>query len=155
MNSILRIFVPVMWSLMMYPATNAQVRGGRGPVAPVVARPHPPIHEPIPNSPPNSQGTHAGNGAHACCQATVVHPNPVGQEISRTRAFASTVNPGCRNGAPGLGFDYPHLAAICGNWILRPPIGSYGSVAPYYSSAPIDYTGDYNTPDSDPYANQH
>lgn len=156
MNAILRVVVPVLGSLMIYSATNAQVRGGRGPIAPVVARPQPPAHQPIliPKSPPNKPGTQLRAGAQACCQTPVAHTVPVGQEISRIRAYASTVNPGCRNGAPGLGFDYPHLAAICGRSILRPPLGNFGYGAPYYSFAPVDYGSDSYTPDSDSSANQ-
>jgi hypothetical protein len=155
MNAIFKVVLPVLGSFMIYSATNAQVRGGRGPVTPVVVRPQPLAHAPIPKTPPNKPGTQIRGGAQSCCQAPVVPTLPVGQEISRIRAHASAVSPGCRNGAPGLGFDVPHLAAICGNSILRPPIGNFGYGAPYYSSyAPIDYGGDSNTPDSDPYANQ-
>jgi hypothetical protein len=154
MNAIFKVVLPVLGSFMIYSATNAQVRGGRGPVAPVVARPQPPAHVPIPKSPPRSPGTQARTRVHTCCQTQGVPTYPVGQEISGIRAYASTVNPRCSTGVPGLGFDYPHLAAICGSSLLPASPGNFGIGAPYYPYGSIDYGGDSLPPDSDSSANQ-
>jgi hypothetical protein len=51
---------------------------------------------------------------HAVQQVRVIRISPAGRATSSFSSFANSVSFGGTNGVPGLGFDYPHLAAISG-----------------------------------------
>src|SRR5258707_12926464 len=61
------------------------------------------------------------SGARAGRQATVIQISPSGRNVSGTGSFANSFNFTGQNGVPGLGFDYPHLAAVGGNFRGNPP----------------------------------
>ena len=48
-------------------------------------------------------------------QVRVMQFSASGRLIPGSSAFANSVNFGTANGVPGLGFDYPHLAAVSGS----------------------------------------
>jgi hypothetical protein len=61
------------------------------------------------------------SGARAARQATVIQISPSGRNVSGTGSFANSFNFTGQNGVPGLGFDFPHLAAVGGNFRFNPP----------------------------------
>src|ERR1700732_1690858 len=61
------------------------------------------------------------SGARGVRPATVIQISPSGRTFSSTGSFANSINFGDGNGVPGLGFDYPHLAAVGGNSRGNPP----------------------------------
>jgi hypothetical protein len=97
-------------------AAQAQGRGGSGAmsarVAPMPAR----------TARASTQSSAAVlPGARSARQASVIQISPSGRTISGTGSFANSFDFGSENGVPGLGFDYPHLAAVSGNFPGNPP----------------------------------
>ncbi len=137
-------------SILACSVAGAQVRGGAGAAPAPVAQ------------------TGPVTGARAARLAAVIRvsPNGHGTNGRGNRGFspyANSVTFGSENGVPGLGFDYPHLAAISGGLHNNPPAGfrrgghhAQGSVVPifyggypYYPYLPygIDSPGlDYDQP---------
>lgn len=54
-------------------------------------------------------------GSRTVQPTRVMQISASGRVIPITSSFANSVNFGVANGVPGLGFDYPHLAAISGS----------------------------------------
>ena len=98
----------VIMTLLACSAAGAQTRGGRSGMAPMPAR----------VAPVRSMPAGRASGARAPRQATVIAPN--GRAIP-SDSFGNSVNFGDQIGVPGLGFDYPHLAAVSGNFRNNPP----------------------------------
>jgi hypothetical protein len=69
----------------------------------------------------NLSGAPVSSGARGVRPATVIQISPSGRTFSSTGSFANSINFGDGNGVPGLGFDYPHLAAVGGNFRGNPP----------------------------------
>ena len=63
----------------------------------------------------SSGAANISTGAQAPRHATVIRILPTRRVASSFLPTASSVSFGSENGVPGLGFDYPHLAAISGS----------------------------------------
>jgi len=98
----------VIITLLACSAAGAQTRGGRS-AAPMPAR----------VAPMRSMPAGRASGARASRQATTIAPN--GRSIPSGDSFGNSGNFGGEIGVPGLGFDYPHLAAVGGNFRTNPP----------------------------------
>jgi len=75
--------------------------------------------------PPGNSVAQPATGGQANRQVFMVHvihivPNL--PQTPNTRPFENIVSLESENGVPGLGFDYPHLAAISGNFPFNPPV---------------------------------
>src|SRR5882762_3085317 len=99
-------------------SVEAQTRGGGSRVMP--AR--------VASMPVASMGRASGSsvapissGARSARQGTVIQISPSGRNVSGTGSFANSFNFTGQNEVPGLGFDYPHLAAVGGNFRGNPP----------------------------------
>jgi hypothetical protein len=146
----------VIVTLLACSAAGAQTRGGASPnvsvarVAPMRMAP-PARGSGLPSGP-------AASGAHGPRQARVIQVAPSGRVTSGTGSFENSANFADQNGVPGLGFDYPHLAAVGGNFPGNPP--SFGRDShrqdnfitpvffggfPYYSDYP-DYQQEQQQP---------
>ena len=96
-------------------AAEAQTRGGGSLAMPARFAPMPVARAARPSSAPVS------SGARGARQGTVIQISPSGRTFSSTGSFAGSTNFADENGVPGLGFDYPHLAAVAGNFRGNPP----------------------------------
>jgi len=99
-------------------AVEAQTRGGGSPAMPARVAPMPAAR---PARAPAPSGVSVSSGARAARQASVIQISPSGRIVSGTGSFANSGNFAGENGVPGLGFDYPHLAAVGGNSRGNPP----------------------------------
>jgi len=99
-------------------AVEAQTRGGGSPAMPARVAPMPAAR---PARAPAPSGVSVSSGARAARQASVIQISPSGRIVSGTGSFANSGNFAGENGVPGLGFDYPHLAAVGGNFRGNPP----------------------------------
>lgn len=106
--------VAVVGMLLACFAAGAQPRGGGSSVVPgrVV---------PMPARGFSRSGAPVSSGVHMARQGTVIRTSPNGRMLSNTGSFGSPVNFAGGNAVPGLGFDYPHLAAVGGNFRGNPP----------------------------------
>jgi len=84
------------------------------------------------------------SGTQAYQHAAVVQIAPDGHHTAFNRQLACIVNLDSVIAVPGLGFDYPHLAAISGNFPFNPPIepGRNGPSPHFFG--PIFFTDDPN-----------
>jgi hypothetical protein len=155
MNRILNFVVPALGGLLVCSPTCAQMRGARASASPIPTRPLPPTHMATIVRPPGNSVAQPATGGQANRQVLMVHvihiaPNP--SQTPNTRPFENTVSFESENEVPGLGFDYPHLAAISGNFPFNPPVegvgrGAHNFVTPIffggnpYFSGPIDTSG--------------
>jgi len=96
-------------------AAKAQRRGA-SPAMP--ARVAPPVVRTARVSTPSAS---VSPGARATRQGMVIQISPNGSTVSSIGSFANSIDFGSENGVPGLGFDYPHLAAVSGNFRGNPP----------------------------------
>jgi len=69
---------------------------------------------------------------------------PDGRQTTFNRQLACAVNLDSAIAVPGLGFDYPHLAAISGNFPFNPPIEHGKNGSPHHFFAPIFFPDDLN-----------
>jgi hypothetical protein len=99
-------------------AVKAQTRGGGSPAMPARVAPMPIASAGRASGSPVAP---ISSGARAARQATVIQISPSGRNVSGTGSFANSFNFTGQNGVPGLGFDYPHLAAVGGNFRGNPP----------------------------------
>jgi hypothetical protein len=67
---------------------------------------------------------HSSAGTQANRRVSVIQFGPNGRVRSDAGSFANSFSFDDENGVPGLGFDYPHLAAISGG--LRNNFGGHG-----------------------------
>jgi hypothetical protein len=108
--------VAVVGMLLTCFAAGAQPRGGApampGRVAPMAVSPARGF---------SPSGGPVSSGAHLARQGTVIHISPNGRVLSNAGSFGNPVNFAGGNAVPGLGFDYPHLAAVGGNFRGNPP----------------------------------
>jgi hypothetical protein len=115
-------FVVVAMLLICF-AAQAQTRGGGSRSMP--ARVAPMTVMPARGSGP--AGAPVSPGARSARQGSVIQISPSGRAVSGTGPFANSVNFSGENGVPGLGFDYPHLAAVGGTFRGNPPVFGRGS----------------------------
>ena len=96
-------------------SVEAQTRGGGSHVMPARVAPM------TVASMGRASGSPISSGARSARQATVIQISPSGRNASGAGSFANSFNFTGENGVPGLGFDYPHLAAVGGNFRGNPP----------------------------------
>ncbi len=140
MNRIFNFVVPALGGLLICIPTSAQMRGGRAFANPIPARPLPSTQVTTIVRPPGNSVAQPATGGQANRQVLMVHvihivPNL--PQTPNTRPFENIVSLESENGVPGLGFDYPHLAAISGNFPFNPPVegverGARDFVAPIF-----------------------
>ena len=107
--------------LLACSVAGAQMRGGGSARASMPARAVP-THVTAGARTPAVSSIPSRSGARASRQGTVIQVAPNGRVISRTGSFASSDDFfGDEIGVPGLGFDFPHLAAVSGNFRFNPP----------------------------------
>lgn len=147
MKRILNFAIPALGGLLSCFPISAQMRGGATfanarrvqPAQPGLARP-------ISRSPGNWR-IQAASGSQVNSPVTVVHVATNGHPPSRHLLFISGGNIESENGVPGLGFDFPHLAAISGNFHFDPPFEHHGfnsidnSFVPFFFSENPEFRG--------------
>jgi hypothetical protein len=104
-------------------AAGAQTRGGGSAAMPARVAP---MTGMSPARGSSLSGAHVSSGARSGRQASVIQISPSGRVVSGTGSFANSGNFSGENGVPGLGFDYPHLAAVSGNFRGNPPVFGRG-----------------------------
>jgi hypothetical protein len=152
MNRIFHFVVPALGVLLICSSTSAQMRAGGASARPISPRPLPPARVTTITRPSSNSAPQVVSGAHVNRQVTLVQVAPNGQQTSIIGTFANTGNFEGENAVPGLGFDYPHLAAISGNFPFNPPIehgefGARNSFAPvFFNETPYlsDLVGPYS-----------
>jgi hypothetical protein len=137
MNRIFHFVAPALGGLLICSPTSAQMRGGRTSASPVPARHLPSVQVTTIVRPPSNSVTQPATGGQANRQVIVVHIVPNWHQTPGNRPFENTVSFENENEVPGLGFDYPHLAAISGNFPFNPPVegverGAHDFVAPIF-----------------------
>jgi hypothetical protein len=70
----------------------------------------------------------------------VIQISPSGRNTFGTDSFGNSINFADENGVPGLGFDYPHLAAVSGNF-RGDPRGFEGVMRHHHN-----FGGDFGAP---------
>lgn len=147
MKKILQFAIPAFVGLFSCFPISAQMRAGAAfansrrvqPAQPRLARP-------IIRS-PGSWKIQTAFGTQLSSPVTVVHVATNGHPPSSHLIF---INPGdieSENGVPGLGFDFPHLAAISGNLHFDPPFEHHGlniddnSFVPFFFSENPEFRG--------------
>jgi hypothetical protein len=108
MSSIFRLAAAVLAGVLVGSVAGAQTRSRaeEPPARPMAAPPRN-----TSRAPSNAAGTHATAVPSGQRQASVVQISPAGQITTGFNPIVSTVS---FDGVPGLGFDFPHLAAISG-----------------------------------------
>src|ERR1700730_13919645 len=139
MNYKARFAGAVVVALLACSATGAQMRGGGSSGASLPAR-QVPMHVTVPARVAGGSVAPSTSGVRASRQATVIQVSPNDRVISSSGSFANSVNFGDEIGVPGLGFDYPHLAAISGN-LHNPPGTGRGMLREPNFITPIFFGG--------------
>jgi len=143
MNRIFNFVVPALGGLLICIPTSAQMRGGRAFANPIPARPLPSTQVTTIVRPHSNSVTQPAP-AQAHQQVAAMQIAPDGHQTTFNRQFARVVNLDSVIAVPGLGFDYPHLAAISGNFPFNPPIEHGKNNPPHHFFAPIFFTDDLN-----------
>ena len=118
MSSKIQFAIAAMTVLLAGAATQAQTRAGS--TAATAARIAPTQAASLARVSSLSRSS-GSSGGQASRQPNVIQISPSGHVISRTSSFADSLDLGDESGVPGLGFDYPHLAAVSGNFRNNPP----------------------------------
>lgn len=105
MISKFHLFAAALAGALVCSVAGAQVGNGAGSSPVRRSSEH---VRPAPSAPVNSAGASA-TSSHSSRQTSVIQISPSGQITS---GFGPIANPVSFEGVPGLGFDYPHLAAI-------------------------------------------
>ena len=112
----LRHFIVTALGTMLICATaGAQVRGGAIPHARSAARMWHASSGPSGGAPAMSRSGSSASVLSMAPQATARRFFPNGRATSNVIAAENVTSFGIANGVPGLGFDYPHLAAVSGS----------------------------------------
>jgi hypothetical protein len=102
------IFVAAMAGLLISSVAVAQMRNGSAPIRPQS------VHgRPAARAAANSTGN-AGTPVPSVRHASVIQISPSGRINSGFVSFSNSFDFDDTSGVPGLGFDFPHLAAISG-----------------------------------------
>jgi hypothetical protein len=113
-------------ALLACSAVGAQMRGGGPSRAPMSARVVPMRVASTARISGVAPARHI-SGTQGTRHSTVIQIAPNGRVISSNGSFANSDDFGDEIGVPGLGFDYPHLAAVSGNFRFNPPGFGRGS----------------------------
>ena len=112
MKRILHFFVPTLGALLFCSPLEAQMRvGAASAISSHIQSSLPAYARPILRSPHN-RVIQTASGTQLGSQIAVVHVVPNGHTPSDNWRFINVGNIESENGVPGLGFDFPHLAAI-------------------------------------------
>lgn len=158
MSKLFYFATPLLAPLLLFPTARAQSRGGAVPMRPVPVRPftRAPISAPVtPPRPSVSVPVTAGSVNQANGTVQVSHSDHVDHPDFPIVRCATVGN---GDGVPGLGFDFPHLAAISQPCNL--PIFSHGGFDLSNSLSPIlfggypGYSDSTESSDSPPQAQQ-
>src|SRR5216683_7515557 len=97
---------------------------------------------------PNNWAIQSASGTQSCCgHVTVVHVVPTEHPASGNLRFVNVGNIESENEVPGLGFDFPHLAAIRGGFPFNPAILLDKNGIHNDSFAPIFWSENPGSPD--------
>src|SRR5580704_3678458 len=143
MKRILHFVIPAFLILLSCFSINAQTQVGAASAnlnRVHAAQPAPmrPVRRPL-----NTWTTQTGSGAPPSTPVTVVHVVTNGQTSSRQLLFINAGDIESENAVPGLGFDFPHLAAISQAFHFNPAFehneigvnnGSFGPI--FFSENP-------------------
>jgi hypothetical protein len=123
MKRTLHFVIPAFGGLLSCFPISAQMRV-RAPSANLSrVQPSQPAHVRTIMTSPNNWAIQSASGTQSCCsQVTVVHVVPTEHPPSGNWRFANAGNDERENEVPGLGFDFPHLAAIRGSFPFNPAI---------------------------------
>jgi hypothetical protein len=144
MSRIFHFVLPALGSLLICSATSAQMRGGSASVRSIPARPLLPTRTITLARPPANSRIQPASGTQANQHVTVAQFAPDGQRTTFNPQLACVVNLDSGIAVPGLGFDYPHLAAISGSFPFNPPIERGENGLNHHFFAPIFFTEDPN-----------
>ena len=91
---------------------------------------------------PNNWAIQSASGTQPCCgHVTLVHVVPTEHPASGNLRFVNVGNIESENEVPGLGFDFPHVAAIRGGFPFNPAILLEKNRIHNDSNAPIFFIG--------------
>src|SRR5216683_201561 len=97
---------------------------------------------------PNNWAIQSASGTQPCCgHVTVVHVVPTEHPASGNLRFVNVGNIESENEVPGLGFDFPHLAAISGHLHFNPAFDHNRFDMNDGSFAPIFWSENPGSPD--------
>jgi hypothetical protein len=125
-----RVFVAAVAGVLACSATGAQVRSGEATVR------HSSPHVRISSKAPANSAGNAAAPIRSSRQAGVIQISPSGRASSVIIASENSLNAISFSGVPGLGFDFPHLAAISGQGsssfsrLGRNGLAGQGSIVP-------------------------
>jgi hypothetical protein len=89
----------------------------------------------------NNWVTRTASGTQLCCRVAIVHVESNGHPASGKMPFINGANIEIEDEVPGLGFDFPHLAAISGNFPFNRTIQQDGNRIHNNPFRPIFFTG--------------
>ena len=117
MNRIMHFVLPALGGLLSCFPIEAQMRVHAPAPNPRRVQPSQPAHMRTIMPAPDNRAIQNSTGAKSCCnQGTVVHALPAEHAASGNWRLINAGNIDAENEVPGLGFDFPHLAAIRGRF---------------------------------------
>jgi hypothetical protein len=140
MKCVLHFAVPTLGALLYCYPISAQMRVGAASThSSRVQPPQPTYVRPILRS-PHKRMIQAASGTPAWSQVSVVHVVPKRDSPWGNWQFINVGNIESKNGVPGLGFDYLHLAAVRGSFPFNPAIQQEGNGVPNESFRPTFFS---------------
>jgi hypothetical protein len=142
MKRILHFVVPVFGGLLSCFTITAQMRVLAPSTISSRVQPSQSAHMQTIVTSPNNGAIQSASGTQSCCsQITVVHVVPNEHPPSDNWRLINTGNIESENEVPGLGFDFPHLAAIRGSFPFNPAIQLDRNGVDSNSFGPIFFIG--------------
>lgn len=142
MKRTLYFVIPAFGAVLSCVSIGAQMRI-RAPSANASrVQPSQPAHVRTIVTPPNNLAVQSTSGTQSCCsQVTVVHVVPKGHPPLGNLRFINSGDIESDSKSPGLGFDFPHLAAIRGSLPFNPATPLAGNGAHNDSFGPLFFIG--------------
>jgi hypothetical protein len=123
MKRVLHFVIPAFGGLLSCFPISAQMRIRAPSANSSRFQPSQPAHVRTIVTSPNNLAIRSASGNQSCCShVAVVHVVPNGHPSSGNWRFINAGNIEGENEVPGLGFDFPHLAAIRGSFPFNPAI---------------------------------
>jgi len=141
MKRILRFVIPALGSFLTCFPISAQMRVRTASTNSSRVQPRQPLQARTVIRSPSNWVIRTASGTQICCQVAVVHLNSNGHPAWRNRPFINDANIEIEDEVPGLGFDFPHLAAISGNFPFNRSIQQDGIRIHNNPFRPIFFTG--------------